>query len=185
MTEEKRCRVCNFPLHNGNWSETRRKKHDNICKLCKAKELKEIVVPETSVHKEGYTIKRVGQKAPTICASNTCVTSIKDMINATELYRIEQVLKLVVIGNDDKVRKVSIDYLLKVNDLLTSKQLAEVVNEANRLMSQPSVDDEIKLRVAISLRNFVSTKEGKTSKPKSYEELLKGDDGEIEIDDEI
>lgn len=185
MTEEKRCRICNFPLHNGNWSETRQKKNDYICSLCKAKELKSIVVPETNVHKEGYTIKRVGQKAPTICASNTSVVHIKDMINETELFRIEQVLKLIASGTDAKVRKVCIDYLLKVSDLLTSEQLAEVINEANVMMLQAGVDDEIKLKVAITLRNFVSAKEGKAGKAKSYEELLKGDKGEIEIDDEI
>jgi len=185
MDKEKRCRVCNFPLHSNNWSETRKKKNDYICSLCKSKELKSIVVPETIVDKEGYTISRVGQKAPTICATNTCNISIKDMINATELYRVEQVLKLIASGTDAKVRKVCIDYLLKVSELLTSEQLASVVNEANLMMLQAGVDDEIKLKVAITLRNFVSTKEGKTGKPKSYEELLKGDKGEIEIDDEI
>ena len=141
------------------------------------------MVKESKILKKGYSIVRMGHKAPTISVDGTFKISLKDIINSTELYRMEQVLRLIVAGNDDKVRRIGIDYLLKVNDLLTDEQLADVVNQANLMMLQAGVDDETKLRVAISLRNFAAAKDGKTEKVKSYEELIKEPSGEIEIDE--
>ncbi len=184
MTGVKRCRVCKESLSPVNWNITSEKKNDKICKSCKSKELKSIVVEVTSEKRGGHTITRSGSKAPVITVDNADQTSIKEMIRDTELFRIEEVLKLIVPGNEDKVRKVGIDYLLKVNDLLNARQLAEVVNQANLMMRQTGVEDCEKLKVAIALRNFISSKDGKKDKPMSFEEIMKGRGvGEIEIDE--
>ena len=182
MMETKNCRVCHLVLTTANWSENRKKKNDYMCKACKAKELKEIRVETTEVMKDGHSIERRGNSAPVITINDVDKIDIKKMIRDTELFRIEQVMRLIRAGNKDNVRKVGIDYLLKVSDLLIPEQAVEVINEANKMIKQTGVEDAFKLKVAIALRNFIATREGKADKPLSYEEILqKG--GEIDIDE--
>lgn len=136
----------------------------------------------------GHTITKIGNKAPVISAKPGETLSLKRMIEDTELFRIEEVIKFLISGNEDKDRKVAVDYLLKVKDLLTDSQKVQVVNLANSMIMQAGVEPIFKLKVAIALRNFVSTKDGKKEKKLSYEELVeKGTVGEITIgeDDEV
>ena len=186
MTEEKRCRKCRTILGEGNWNKGSKSRNDNICKTCKNKELKGIEVKVIAEEMDGHTITRVGAKAPVITAKPGKKISLNKMIKDTELFRIGEVINLLAPGNEDKDRKVAIDYLLKVRDLLTDPQKVQVVNHANSMIMQAGVEDSFKLKVAIALRNFVSIKDGKKEKKLSYEEIMRND-GEITIgeDDEV
>lgn len=185
--KEKRCRKCKTLLGEGNWNKGSKSRNDNICKTCKNAELRNIEVKESVEEKDGHTITTIGNKAPVITAKPGEILSLKRMIEDTELFRIEEVIKFLLPGNEDKDRKVAVDYLLKVKDLLTDSQKVQVINLANSMIMQAGVESSFKLRVAIALRNFISTKDGKKEKKLSYEEIMAKGAGEITIgeDDEV
>ena len=187
MTEGKRCRKCSVLLNATNWNQSSRKKNDNICKNCKGRELRAIEPKVVVEEKDGHTITTVGNKAPVVTVKPGEILSLKRMIEDTELFRIEEVIKFLLPGNEDKDRKVAVDYLLKVKDLLTDPQKVQVVNLANSMIMQAGVEDSFKLKVAIALRNFISAKDGKKEKKLSYEEIMAKGAGEITIgeDDEV
>ncbi len=174
-------------MGKNNWNKGSKSRNDNICKVCKNTELRNIEVKESVEEKEGHTITRIGSKAPVVTANPGKKLSLNEMIKDTELFRIGEVINFLSPGNEDKDRKVAVDYLLKVRDLLTDSQKVQVVNLANSMIMQAGVENSFKLRVAIALRNFVSAKDGKKEKKLSYEEIMAKGAGEITIgeDDEV
>lgn len=182
MTGEKRCRKCNWLLTEANWAKSSKRKHDNICKVCKAKELNNIQPSGDLVEYDNFVVEKPGGKAPRVRIKDGCKTDLNKIIDATEKYRIEEIMKLITGGNEDKVRRVAIEYLLQANRELTQDQLLEVVNQANKMIYTKSVDDDTKVKMIVLLRKFRARDDGTSRRPATYESIMK-DTGEIEIDE--
>ena len=109
----------------------------------------------------------------------------KQMIEDTETFRIEKVIPMLYGGFEDKVRKKSLDYLLKVWERLTPQQCEHVINQANQMLNAKGVDPEIKIAVAIALKQFVGVKDSKKVETRSAEQIIRESEGVVEIDDDI
>lgn len=109
---------------------------------------------------------------------------LKNMIEDTEDYRIEKILGLMYGGQEDKVRKKALDYMLKVWDKLTPIQAEKVVNQANQMLNAAGTDNEIKCAVAVALKAFVGVKDRRKGADKSFEQI-RTDGGMVDIDDDI
>lgn len=110
---------------------------------------------------------------------------LKQMVEDTEEYRIEKVIAFLYGGHEDKVRKKSLDYLLKVWEKLTPIQCEAVINQANRMLNAKGVDPEIKIAVAVALKQFVGVKDAKKIETRSAEQIIRDSEGLVEIDDDI
>lgn len=152
------------------------------------KQIRSISIPVRVTTRDEYVVMQSGSEVPKVELNKDkdgySKGILKSMIEDTENYRIEKVLRMMYGGYDEKVRKRSLDYMLRVWDKLSPDQCEEVINQANRMISGVGIDDEIRVGVAIALRTFVGTKDVKKKEvSKSYEQVLT-ENGEVEIDDE-
>jgi hypothetical protein len=140
--------------------------------------------------KKNYNIARARHTAvprivPTNIESyNTNYELLIDMIADTEKYRVDRVFSIMhKKGIEAKDKKSAINFLLKSFDQLTDKQCVSVINAVHKLIGNPRVSDDIKVKLAAELKAFTGV--GKSSKEqsiKSYEDVLKNG-GEVELDD--
>jgi hypothetical protein len=107
---------------------------------------------------------------------------LKDMIEQTEQYRIDKVLAMMYGGYEDKVRKKSLDYMLKVWEKLSPDQCQQVVNQANQMLNAAGTDNEIKIGVAVALKTFVGVKQTKKGEQDKSFEQIRTDGGLVDID---
>jgi hypothetical protein len=110
---------------------------------------------------------------------------LKDMIEQTEQYRIEKILAMMYGGYEDKVRKKSLDYMLKVWEKLSPEQCEQVINQANQLLNAAGTDNEIKVAVAVALKTFVGVKVTKKGQQDKSFEQIRTDGGLVDIEDEF
>lgn len=134
----------------------------------------------------GYKVKKDGYAYPRAELTGEVEDTGKlltDMIKSTDSYRIEKIFSILP-GADDKVKKQCIDYLLKSWDSMTPEQIVEFMNHAHKMIYASGVDDDIKVKVATSLKTFQGTRDVKKDKPVSFEQIM-GEGKEIEIDDDV
>jgi hypothetical protein len=110
---------------------------------------------------------------------------LKHMIEETEQYRIEKVLAMMYGGYEDKVRKKSLDYMLKVWEKLSPEQCEQVINQANQMLNAAGTDNEIKIGVAVALKTFVGVKVTKKGQQDKSFEQIRTDGGLVDIEDEF
>lgn len=193
---QNQCRICQALLTKETWHPSKRRKQDKICKDCLSRQMKSLREEVEEWRGNGYLIVKKGSKAPQAQLDNLDVDGVswdtgqteeilKGIIRDTEGCRVEKILSLIG-GAEDKIKRQCIEYLLKSWNELNPEQCIEVVNHANKLIFAAGVDEDVKVRVAIALKNFLNSLEGKkdTGKPQGFEHII-NTGKEIEIDDEI
>lgn len=145
--------------------------------------MRSMVGPAITKDMGKFTLLTQDGKAPTITVKAGRKASLRDMVAATEEFRIKRMLLLCRPGSEDKVRRKAIEYLLKCWDLLTDEQSADVINYANRMLGAGGVDEETKVGIAIALKNFIGTKDSKKEAPMTFEQL-RTSGGHIHIGEE-
>lgn len=109
--------------------------------------------------------------------------TLKEMADATEEFRVKKVMALCKSGNDDKARRKAIEYLLKCWDKLAPNDAADVINQANKMLQAKGVDEDVKIGIAIAIKNFTGVKDSKKETTLTFEQMLeKG--GHVEIDED-
>jgi hypothetical protein len=88
-------------------------------------------------------------------------------------------------GYEDKVRKKSLDYMLKVWEKLSPEQCEQVINQANQMLNAAGTDNEIKIGVAVALKTFVGVKVTKKGQQDKSFEQIRTDGGLVDIEDEF
>jgi hypothetical protein len=187
----KTCRVCRQELTPETWTPSRMKRSDYLCKSCLEKQIRSIKKTVLKEEKDEYKILQTSKEVPKIELKEVSEDHVptnellKQMVEDTEGYRIEKVIAFIHGGYEDKVRKKALDYLLKVWEKLTPTQCETVVNQANRMLNANGVDPEIKIGVAIALKQFVGVKDSKKAETRSAEQIIRESEGMVEIDDDI
>lgn len=189
MTNGKVCRECQTPLTQENFSPSREKRKDYICRECNRKQVREIKskVLQEGVTREKYSVSdAVGGNIPKIevIGSHPSEDVLFDMIEDTEEYRIAQMIKLMQAEDDAKNLNKIIVYLLKSWSFLDTVQCAKVLNEANRIIGAKAYDPDVRAKMANDLRAFmVAMKRTKATgqTTKTFEELRK-EEGRITVE---
>lgn len=165
-----------------NWRDSRRKKYDNICMECQDKELKGIYGSPRVIDKGSFVIIEGEGPAPKISVKRGHEPpSVMQMAEATEIFRINKMLTLCNTGKSDKVKRKAIEYLLKCWDKLPAEQGAEVINHANLMLGSRNTDDDVKVSIAMAMKNFIGVKDSRKDSEVSFEQMIKSG-GKIKID---
>lgn len=137
---------------------------------------------EKRTDKGSFVLIEGGAPSPTVeLKGGRRAPTVMEMAEATEPFRVRRILLLCRAGCDDKVRRKAIEYLLKCWDKLTAEQGAEVINCANKMLGSSGTDDEVKVAIAMAMKNFIGVKDSKKEKPMSFEQMIKSG-GKIKID---
>lgn len=143
------------------------------------------------VKRDKYSIekKKRDSSIPRIIVSNDedAQDVIFEMIDDTESYRINKMVKLLPLTAEAKDIRQIIVFLLKSWDLLSPEQCAIVLNEANNLIGSGSHDSDIRAKMALDLRAFVIASKKKPKQgdfEKTFEQLRIGE-GKIEVESPV
>jgi hypothetical protein len=104
-----------------------------------------------------------------------------ELLMNTEQYRIDEIFALLKVTPKDTTRQQAVRYLLSYSDLLDRDMAREVIDIANKMLTDETVRDTVKVKIASDLKAFLGTAGKKKFVRSTFEELRK-EDGFLEVE---
>jgi hypothetical protein len=180
------CRACGIDLSMENIPTSKLKRREAVCIECHSEMLKGLPhVPYVPIlDKPNYVVKRRGEiGVPKIVLKDNISEDklLFDMIEDTEQFRVNSMVRLMGKEHDPKALRQIIVYLLGSWEWLDSLQTTRVVNAANKFTGTTSHDSDLRVKMANDLRVFIKRSSANKDFQQSFEQI-RSSAKEIEVE---